>query len=487
MIVFALTFLSSCLLGVLTTVGVIRWAIRIGALDRPCAGRTHCTAVPRLGGLAIAGSFVGGLVWLLVAAEFLSVDSHLLRQLGLLVAGGLIVLVTGLADDLRVVRARYKLAAQIVAAILVASSVRVDSLSLAGLFSVELGWVAWPVTVLWLVGMTNAMNLIDGLDGLAGGIAALVSATIFVVSLITGQLAMAVLAAAMLGSVSGFLVFNFPPARIFMGDCGSMFLGFMLSGVAILCVNRTGSSVGLLLAATAMGIAILDTVFTILRRVKNGRSPFFPDRAHVHHRLLLSGLTDRQAVGLVYGATAAAVAVGFLLFWTQGYAAMPVMGMSLLILLGVFVRAERSPAANAGVATGRETLFCLPRHADPQVEKWQLVFREARTFGNWWDGVCAVADELGFVRLSLVVTNRDGSIRNMLWQKAECDQATAFLSPPVLRVHHSRIGPPLEIESRIPIGNSPDRARRQAALLCKIVETYSLAELSRRQQLAGAA
>ena len=161
-------------------------------------------------------------------------------------------------------------------------------------------WLAIPVTIFWIVGLTNTVNLIDGLDGLAAGVATIASVTIFLVALQQNILLVAVLTAALAGAAMGFLYYNFNPARIFMGDSGSMFLGYMLAGISVIGAVKCAATIALIVPILALGLPILDTTFAIVRRYRGGVPIFKPDRGHLHHRLMDLGFSQRQAVLLMY-------------------------------------------------------------------------------------------------------------------------------------------------------------------------------------------
>ncbi|MDN5326831.1 MAG: UDP-GlcNAc:undecaprenyl-phosphate/decaprenyl-phosphate GlcNAc-phosphate transferase [Moorella sp. (in: firmicutes)] len=268
-----------------------RIAPRLGAVDKPNARKIHHTLMPRLGGVAIYAGFM--------LAYWLGGYHH--QEYPGLFFAGTFIMVVGIIDDIRSLSPRLKLLGQIIAAvILVAFGVRVDFLTnpFDGLFI--LGKLAIPVTIFWLVGVTNALNLVDGLDGLAAGTSLIAAVTIAVVAWFNGELAVAFLSLALAAAVLGFLPFNFHPARIFMGDSGSMFLGFNLAALATIGLTKSATVISLFIPVVILGLPILDTLFAIVRRFLNHRPIFAPDKGHLHHRLLAHGLSQRQAVGVIY-------------------------------------------------------------------------------------------------------------------------------------------------------------------------------------------
>lgn len=266
-------------------------AIKVGALDAPDARKVHTRPIPRMGGLAIYAAFV-----LAVLASM-----YVSREIMGLLVGGTVILIVGIIDDLKPLPARVKLLGQIVAAsVLVMFDIRIEWLTnpFGDMLYVE--YLSIPLTILWVVGLTNTVNLIDGLDGLAAGVSTIASVTILLVALQQNFWTVAVLTAALAGSALGFLQHNFNPAKIFMGDTGSMFLGYMLAAISILGAVKSAATIALIVPIVALGLPILDTAFAIIRRYMSGRPIFKPDKGHLHHRLLEMGLTQKQAVLLMY-------------------------------------------------------------------------------------------------------------------------------------------------------------------------------------------
>lgn len=299
---------------------VIRLANRLGAVDLPAGRKVHREPVPRAGGLAIFAGFTAGLFFAAMATGKLWAGPELTSYwLGLAVAATALLL-TGLFDDLWGLSFHWKFVAQLLAAVYVWSSgFRVEILShpLGG--ELQLGWLSLPVTLLWIVGITNAVNLIDGLDGLATGIALITTAAVAVFAIAGSQLGVAAASVALAGSLIGFLRFNFNPARIFLGDSGSMFLGFVLAVTSVRGSQKGPTAVAIVVPLLVLGLPLLDTGLTVLRRlyrlgargvrsdntlrymIRNFDHIFLPDRKHIHHRLLELGLSHRWSVIALYG------------------------------------------------------------------------------------------------------------------------------------------------------------------------------------------
>jgi UDP-GlcNAc:undecaprenyl-phosphate GlcNAc-1-phosphate transferase len=275
----------------------------LGLLDKALSSRKiHGQPIPRVGGIAIAGAFYAPLIGLLfvdsgVGRNFTSDGG---RVLGLFVGGALIVAL-GIYDDLRGADARQKFAVQFaVAAMMYGFGFRIDVVTVPVLGTLQLGLAGFPLTVLWIAGVTNAVNLIDGLDGLAAGIAFVALVALFVLAAAHGDPLMMLYTAALAGAVLGFLFFNFNPASVFMGDTGSLFLGFVLATASVDTYRKSATAVTLLVPIVLLGLPIADTLLSIGRRALRGAPLFSADRGHIHHRLLARGLSQRQAVLVLY-------------------------------------------------------------------------------------------------------------------------------------------------------------------------------------------
>ncbi|REB08824.1 undecaprenyl/decaprenyl-phosphate alpha-N-acetylglucosaminyl 1-phosphate transferase [Sporosarcina sp. BI001-red] len=271
---------------------VIKFAFRIGAVDRPNYRKVHAAVMPRIGGLAIFGAFLIGY------AILLPKDEH---AVGILI-GAVIIIAIGFFDDMLEITAKAKALGQLVAAIVVMTvgNLQIDFINLPFLGQIDFGYLSIPITILWIVGVTNAINLIDGLDGLAAGVSTIALISISVMALIMGNTFVLVTAAILAASALGFLLFNFHPAKIFMGDTGSLFLGFMISVLALLGFKNV-AVVSLVIPIIMLGVPISDTFFAIVRRIRMKQSITAPDKSHLHHCLLRAGFSHRQTVLVIYG------------------------------------------------------------------------------------------------------------------------------------------------------------------------------------------
>lgn len=296
---WGLAFFISIGVVLILTPAVIFLANKTGAVDQPNARKVHTEPIPRIGGVGIFLACILSLITVELMVHLGGENLHEIR--GLLISGTLMFLV-GLIDDYKNLPAKVKLGGQILAAavLVVGYNVRVDFVTNPFGDYIYLEWLAVPVTIFWLVGLTNTLNLIDGLDGLAAGVAGIAASTIFLVAMEQNFFLITILTATIAGAAFGFLFYNTNPARIFMGDSGSLFLGFMLAGIAIIGAMKSAATIALIVPILALGIPILDTIFAILRRYIGGQPIFKPDKGHLHHRLLKLGFTQRQAVFLMY-------------------------------------------------------------------------------------------------------------------------------------------------------------------------------------------
>ncbi|MCX7694615.1 MAG: undecaprenyl/decaprenyl-phosphate alpha-N-acetylglucosaminyl 1-phosphate transferase [Caloramator sp.] len=292
---YFIVFLISGFISFILTPYVIKLANKIGAIDVPKDDRrVHKKPIPRMGGLSIYISC-------LVISLFTLKMNY--RMFGLLFGATFIVFM-GIIDDIKPLKPLTKLLVQIAAAcILMLFDIRIKTLSLP-FFGYDryfdIGYFGMILTILWVVGVTNAMNLIDGLDGLACGTGIIASITLFIVSLISGRYLSAIMTITLAGASLGFLYYNFNPAKIFLGDTGSQFIGYMLASISILSAIKYYTAFSIFVPILAFGVPIYDTLSSIIRRKMNGKPIMEADRGHLHHRLLDKGFSHRQTVLIMY-------------------------------------------------------------------------------------------------------------------------------------------------------------------------------------------
>ena len=316
---FSVTFLVTPL--------VRQFAVKAGLVDKPDPRKVHKIPVPRVGGIAI---FAGCMVTVFVSS---SIDGPLA---GILL-GASVIFITGILDDIYSLNPFVKLGGQILAACITwffGVSISFVTNPFGGLLYIE--WIALPLTIIWIVGMINTMNLIDGLDGLAAGLAAISAFTISRVALNNGQVQAAVLAIALVGACLGFLRYNFSPAQIFMGDTGSMFLGYMIATMSIFGVLKSTITISLFVPILVLGVPISDTFFAIFRRIKNKKGIFQPDRGHFHHILIDLGLSHKQAVLFFYATSVVLGLLAYSVSLFSGYLAYLLLA-AILIAIAAFL------------------------------------------------------------------------------------------------------------------------------------------------------
>ncbi|NEW08871.1 undecaprenyl/decaprenyl-phosphate alpha-N-acetylglucosaminyl 1-phosphate transferase [Paenibacillus sp. SYP-B3998] len=294
---YVIGFIASCLMALLLTPLVKKFAFWVGAVDAPNHRKVHTRIMPRLGGLAIFLAFVGAYFVISPALDAVNSDA----AFGLLL-GGFVIVVTGALDDRFQLSPKWKLLGQLIAAcIVVAFGLKIDLVNIPfGTTNFNIGWLSIPITILWIVGVSNAINLIDGLDGLSAGVSGIATTTILVLALMMGNVTVILLSVILLGSIIGFMFYNFHPAKIFMGDSGALFLGFALATLSILGFKQA-AVVSLLIPIMILGVPLSDTFFAIMRRYVNKLPISAPDKSHLHHCLLQLGFSHRTSVLIIYG------------------------------------------------------------------------------------------------------------------------------------------------------------------------------------------
>ena len=312
----AIAFLLAFITTFVVTPHTMRLAKKVGAIDIPNDRRVNKKPMPRLGGLAVISGFLVSIIYLFITTsiegklDLFASENYYIKMIGFF-AGIVVLGITCYIDDVKGIPSLVKLAAQIIASIIVvACGIRIENISIpftegkiviSGIFS-------YIITVCWIVGITNAINLIDGLDGLSSGVTLISCLSLLMVFALNGSPLIAiVLITALAGALVGFLPFNFSPAKTFIGDTGSNFMGFSLAIISILGVAKTYTALVLIAPIIILGMPIFDTLFAIFRRLIKGKSlkaVFQPDKGHLHHKLMAKGYTQKQAVLIMYGITA---------------------------------------------------------------------------------------------------------------------------------------------------------------------------------------
>lgn len=324
-------FALAGLLSFWLTPHVSEFAHKVGAMDIPQDGRRmHKKPTPRMGGLAIFMGFMAALL------TFGTLDIQMLSVL----LGAMIIVVLGIFDDIVALGAKFKFCIQVIAAAIPVciGGLKIEFFTSFNPFSdnpyFSLGYLAIPVTIIWIVGITNAVNLIDGLDGLAAGVSSIAALTMLAVGLLTNEVMVAITMAAIAGSCLGFLPYNFNPAKIFMGDTGSTFLGFMLATMSIEGFFKFYAVISFAVPFLILGLPIFDTASAIARRLLAGRSPMSPDRGHVHHKLVDMGFNVKQAVAILY-AISGTLGLAAVILTTSGEAKAMILILAVILVMAV--------------------------------------------------------------------------------------------------------------------------------------------------------
>ena len=411
MLTYVVAFLIALAVAAVLTPLVTAIAHRLHLFDIPDQIRkVHVRAVPRLGGIAVVLAFLCAIAGLYAlpfgrgaVSAALFADSTMAYAFAV---GALAIVALGVYDDLRGASAKLKFAVQIsVAVAMWGAGFRVEHIGGSVGVSIDLGLLSLPITVIWIVGVVNAVNLIDGLDGLASGIALTAALVLFGVAIVNGEVLLAVIMAALAGSLVGFLFFNFNPARIFLGDSGSLFLGFVLAVTSIWTQQKAPTAAAItLLPLFALAVPLLDTTLCIVRRVSRGQSPFSPDREHLHHRLMTLGLSHKGAVLTLYAVAALFALVGLEMLDTDptrrtiAIGAAFVLGALLIRRVGLF---------GAWPPAGHEVLTRAHNAA--------TVIRRSANLDTAWREVAGVLPAIGCEEARLTVSAGKYPRRELSW------------------------------------------------------------------------
>ena len=335
MILLLCIAIMAFVIAICTTPLIRKLALKYNVYAKPNHRTIHKNIVPLLGGISIFAAYLVSFSLLIVFAPS-NLDA-LIEESIVFLGAGFLILLLGIYDDIKGANSTQKLTIQIIAAaIVIISGYKVSVVAMPFGIYVPLGMFSVPVTMLWIVGITNAINLIDGLDGLAAGISMGAALIMLAVSLYFGNIASAFPAAILASSLAAFLLFNFNPARIFLGDSGSLFIGFMLACFSINGTFRDSSAVAMLIPVIVLGIPITDTILAVIRRVRKGVHPFHADREHIHHRLMNLGLSHRQVVLLIYGISMVFGVIAMLIFiFPSPYTLLSLVPLLIMMMFGL--------------------------------------------------------------------------------------------------------------------------------------------------------
>jgi len=426
---YLVAFVLSLITGLVLTRVLRDLARRYGLYDSGGGRKIHKQPIPRLGGVAVVLSMCLPLVGLAFYQNDISrelwMDQPLLVSL---LGGGGLLFVVGLLDDLRDMRAILKLLAQVAAGVIVyAAGIRIEAISVPFFSPVHLGMLSLPATIFWMVLVTNAVNLIDGMDGLAGGVVVLAGGTLFIMSVIEDNVLAAVLLACVVGATMGFLAYNVNPATIFLGDAGSLTLGFLLALTAVHSSQKSYTLFSIVAAMMALGLPIFDLGLAVIRRFLSGQPIFRADQHHVHHRLLRMGLSQSQSVVVLFAGAIVLEGLALVFIYADDrLSALAIAALVPLIVVVVrFLGYDRliMSARRARVLEGVEQAATEGTRALLNVRR-----SPAQSFADLWSKVSRVADELGLEHIRLEVTDAHvreliGGERHWVWTRTGTDEA----------------------------------------------------------------
>ena len=480
-ILYLATGLASLLLAFAAMPLLTRLAQHVGLVDEPGIRKVHSKPVPLTGGTQMFLATTLVTLAALIACRWLGPNLAWERQVFTVLVGGMIVFGTGLLDDFFDVRSKYKLLVLLGAsAALCGSGLTLDGIYFGGKSPIHFGIFAWPITMLWIASVAIAINFIDGLDGLAGSLLLIAAAVLACMLLVfAGPSASTIVTLALVGSILAFLATNRHPAKQFMGDSGSLYLGFMVGSLTVIAAHQIGTARGLMVPALALSIPLTDTALTLFRRhFIQRRSMFSAERGHIHHRLMDMGLNQVNTVRVILGVTLLAVAIGYTSLLGQGWSALGVLALSAPVVLGLFHIA--GSARGSTLVSAVKTKRNHDREASAyrrNFDEVQLQFNQVKTFDQWWDATSSAASKLDFVWVNLPLRNRDGSERIMRWNRPEpvfnhCEALSVTVP-----VEQRRVGGPLRMEVEVAAPSSLESAGLRIALFSRLMEEHAIAKL----------
>lgn len=469
------TFVAAAVLAflvALVTVPVVaRWARRVGALSIPGARDEHERPIPRLGGVAITAATLAPILGLFFVDG--SVARTIRDQWGLslgLVIGGVAVCAVGALDDARPIRARYKLLVQVVAALVAYQlGFRIETLKLPFLGAVELGLLSLPLTLIWIVGVTNAVNLIDGLDGLAAGVVFFAVTANFTVAVINDSVFVALVMSCMGGALLGFLPYNFNPAKIFMGDSGSYFLGFTLGAASLQgAAQKASTTVALLVPILALGLPIFDTLVSMTRRRLEGRGMFTPDRGHIHHRLIDKGLSQRKTVLVLYSVSLILAACAVVVMLGTNDQTKLALFLATSLMVGLVIFARSFSLAHFRHTPAHERLCDLGQRLRQELLQLPVDLHATCDRGEVWRVLERLAESLELTSLSFAALDPEQG--DLGWSGPQEDETG----------HRDRVSATLEVRAgdallghlRLGWRSSAEAVNLQTAVLLQLVADH---------------
>jgi len=463
------------------TPATIALARRLGSLDVPGPRRMHNAPRPRIGGLAIAGAVfsVSGLAVVWAYRQGWVAPTQLPQFVTLGLAGGFIFAV-GFIDDIRPIPSKFKALALVTAAAAVCGSgIRIDMLSWnSGISNLPLEWASWPVTIFWIVSVTVAIAFIDGMDGLAAGVVTIAGATLSASCVAAGAPAEAILPLALCGALLGFVLYNANPALLFMGDGGSLTIGFLIACASVLAAPAIGTPRGLFMPALALSVPLMDLAVTMFRRrFVHRQSLFSAEMGHIHHNLARLGLSQSKTVLILCGVSVMAVAIGEASLMARGWATLGGLSLLIPLLLGLFHAAGSVRLKSMITAVKRKRALDREiRRYDRAADDLQIRLRSAAKFSEWWQAVCDSAAALDFALLKLPLTHRDGRRSTLEWTPTHSRFGEGQTLHANVPIRDRRSHEPLRADVEVGV-TSLESAGHRLAVFSRLMADYSVADL----------
>lgn len=484
---------AACGVSLALTAYMISVSHRNRLYDQPDPRKVHRQATPRLGGVGIIGAalVVGVPMFAYLIDPSTDAGWVKLKHYSALTIGASFVFVMGVLDDLWGVSSRLKLITLLAAScVFCASGAGLGEVVYDFQAAIEFPWLSWILTAAWITGMAVAFNFIDGLDGLSGGLALMAFGVLAYFQLDANHYAAAVPPLVMAGAIVGFLHFNRPPARTFMGDGGSLTIGYLIGAMTIAAnaEPQLGTMRAMIVPSLAMSVALVDTALTMFRRrYEQRRSMFTAERGHIHHRLLDRGLRPGQAVLAIHAVSAVAVAIGICSLPLAGWSTLGGLALVIPLLWGLFHAAGsmRTTQMVSAIRSKRQMDRNSKRHRTA-CEALQLEFDSVKTFSEWWQTVCDAAEQLQFARVELPITKAmNGEPMTFRWvnsdEETEMETVGRSIDARLPICLHSEDATFADV--RVPIRESLESASERLALFSRLMSENGRSALRRLQRL----
>ncbi len=469
---------------------LILWANRLGIVDAPSARKVHAHPIPRIGGLGILLGLQLGFVATLALSYALGQGFSFVfpKQFLALVAATLFVAIVGFIDDVRSVSSRFKMVALLfTGALLCGGGASFGGVYLGGRDVAELIWLDWIASVLWISAVAVSVNFIDGLDGLAAGLVALAAGVLAFFLAASDAYYLAALSLSLLGALIGFLLYNRFPAKVFMGDCGSMLIGVCIAGLMLISNAEIGTMRGVVLPSLALAVPLIDCTLTFFRRrYLQRRSIFSAERGHIHHRLLDRGLRHPHAVWALYAVSIASVLIGLVSLAFEGLATFAGLSLLVPLLWGTFRMA--GSVRTAEMVRALRSKRDMDRDSKQQrqtFEALQLQFEKVENFAAWWQAVCEACEQFDIVRLNLTVGQNDSKRKLRWYNPAELLFECKTLHVVVPIDDLPEYGGSAQAEIDVAVTRCMELASGRLALLARLLTEFSLTHVRTRERTAS--